>query len=221
MSERLINILIDSFPKLLSYGVKVTLPLTALSFLLALLVAVIVAVIQYVKVPVFSFLCRIYIWIVRGTPLLVQLFIVFYGLPKVGIVFDPFPAAVLVFGLNEGAYMAESIRAALESVPQVLLSAARVQGASQFTAIRRILIPIASKVAVPSLFNSLISMLKGTSLAATITITEMFRESQIITATVYEPLALYSEAAIIYLAFCTILTLLQKWCEGKLGDGKK
>lgn len=216
MSERVISILIESFPKLLAYGIKVTVPLTLLSFVLALFVALIVAVIQYAKIPLLSFLCRVYIWIIRGTPVLVQLFIVFYGLPSVGIVFDAFPAAVLVFGLNEGAYMAESIRAALESVPQVLISAARVQGASRLKAIFTILIPIASKVAVPSLFNSLISMLKGTSLAANITIVEMFREAQVITAKVYEPLALYSEAALIYLLFCTLLTFIQNWVEKKL-----
>lgn len=221
MSERLIGILIDAFPKLISYGVKVTVPLTLLSFALALVVAVVVAIIQYAKIPVLSFLCRVYIWIVRGTPALVQLFIVFYGLPSIGIVFDAFPAAVLVFGFNEGAYMAESIRAALESVPDVLMKAARVQGASNLKAIRKVLIPIASRVAVPSLFNSLISMLKGTSLASTITITEMFREAQMITARVYEPLALYTEAALIYLAFCTILTFIQKRIEIKLGEGMK
>ena len=118
MSERARTILLDSFPKLLSYGVKLTLPLTALSFALALVIALIVAMIQYANVRLLRQVCRFYIWIVRGTPLLVQLYLVFYGLPSVGLMTRTraFDMAVLVFGFNEGAYMAESVRGALESV---------------------------------------------------------------------------------------------------------
>ena len=118
MNERLWGILIDAFPKLLMYGIEVTVPLTILSFALALIISVIVALIQYADVKVLRQICRFYIWIVRGTPLLVQLYLVFYGLPSLGIVLDAFPTAVLVFGLNEGAYMAESVRGALEAVPK-------------------------------------------------------------------------------------------------------
>ena len=100
MTERLWGILTDSFPKLLEYGIKVTIPLTILSFALALTVALGVALIQYARVKGIRQICRFYIWITRGTPLLVQLYIVFYGLPKIGIVLDAFPAAVLVLGLE-------------------------------------------------------------------------------------------------------------------------
>ena len=86
MSERLIGILTDAFPKLLQYGLKVTVPLTVLSFALALFIAIVVAVIQYANVKVLKQLCRIYIWIIRGTPLLVQLYVVFYGLQTFSIV---------------------------------------------------------------------------------------------------------------------------------------
>ena len=116
MNERLWEILVDSFPKLLKYGIEVTVPLTIVSFLLALLISVVVALIQYANVRILRQICRFYIWIIRGTPLLVQLYLVFYGLPSVGIMLDAFPAAVLVFGFNEGAYMAETMRGALESV---------------------------------------------------------------------------------------------------------
>ena len=116
MTERLWGILTDSFPKMLEYGIKVTIPLTILSFALALTVALGVALIQYARVKGIRQICRFYIWITRGTPLLVQLYIVFYGLPKVGIVLDAFPSAVIVLGLNEAAYMAETIRGTLESV---------------------------------------------------------------------------------------------------------
>ncbi|MBR0416856.1 MAG: amino acid ABC transporter permease [Firmicutes bacterium] len=216
MSERLIGILIDAFPKLVSYGIKVTVPLTALSFALALVISVVVAVIQYANVKVLRQLCRFYIWIVRGTPLLVQLYLVFYGLPSIGIVFEAFPAAVLVFGINEGAYMAESVRAALEAIPRDQLEAGLCQGIGFVKIMRRIMIPQAARIAFPSLMNSLISMLKGTSLASCITVTEMFRQAQVINGRVYESLALYSEVALIYLLICTVLTLLQKYIEKKL-----
>ena len=216
MSERLIGILLDAFPKLLLYGVKITVPLTALSFALALVISVVVAVIQYADVKFLKQLCRIYIWIIRGTPLLVQLYVVFYGLPAIGIYFEAFPAAVLVFGINEGAYMAESVRAALEAVPRDQMEAALCQGVGYVKIMRKIMLPQAARVAFPSLMNSLISMLKGTSIASCITVTEMFRQAQIINGRVYESLAIYLEVALIYLAFCTLLTFLQKLIEKKL-----
>jgi len=218
MNERLWGILVDSFPKLLEYGVKVTVPLTALSFALALVVSLIVAMIQYADVPVLRQVCRFYIWIVRGTPLLVQLYLVFYGLPSLGVMLPAYPSAVLVFGFNEGAYMAESIRGALESVSRGQMEAGWCVGLNYLQIMRHVVLPQAFRAAFPALSNSLISMLKGTSLAATITVTEMFREATIINGRVYESLGLYTEVALIYLAFCTILTWLQRLGERKLAS---
>ena len=218
MSERLWGILVDSFPKLLEYGVKVTVPLTVLSFALALVISLIVAMIQYADVPVLRQVCRFYIWIVRGTPLLVQLYLVFYGLPSLGVTLPAYPTAVLVFGFNEGAYMAESIRGALESVSRGQMEAGWCVGLNYLQIMRHVVLPQAFRAAFPALSNSLISMLKGTSLAATITVTEMFREATIINGRVYESLGLYTEVALIYLAFCTILTWLQRMGEKKLAS---
>ena len=218
MSQRLWDSLISSFPRLLGYGLKVTLPLTALSFALALLISVIVAMIQYAKVPVLRQVCRFYIWIVRGTPLLVQLFLVFYGLPQLGVVWAAFPTAVVVFGFNEGAYMAESVRGALESVSRGQMEAGYCVGMNYFQIMWHVILPQAFRTAFPALSNSLISMMKGTSLAATITVMEMFRQAQVINGRVYESLALYSETALIYLMFSTVLTYLQRWGEKKLGQ---
>ena len=218
MNERLWGILIDAFPKLLMYGIEVTVPLTILSFALALVISVIVALIQYADVKVLRQICRFYIWIVRGTPLLVQLYLVFYGLPSLGIVLDAFPTAVLVFGLNEGAYMAESVRGALEAVPKGQVEAGYCVRMSYLQIMVHIVLPQAFRIAFPALSNSLISMVKGTSLAASITVMEMFRQAQVINGRVYESLGLYSEVALIYLMFCTILTALQHWGEKKLGS---
>ena len=118
MSERLVGILVDSFGKILLPGLTVTIPLTVISCTLALIIAVVVALVQFAHVPVLQQIARFYIWVMRGTPVLVQLFVVFYGLPGVGSLIEPFPAAVLVFSINEGAYCAETVRAALEAVPQ-------------------------------------------------------------------------------------------------------
>jgi len=216
MNERLWNILVDSFPKLLRYGVEVTIPLTILSFLLALVVAVIVALIQYANVKVLRQVCRFYIWIIRGTPLLVQLYLVFYGLPSVGVVIDAFPAAVLVLGLNEAAYMAETMRGALESVSRGQMEAGYCVGMNYVQIMLHVVLPQAFRTAFPALGNSMIAMLKETSMAATITVMEMFRQAQVINGRVYESLALYGEVALIYLLFCTILSWVQRFGERRL-----
>ena len=173
-SSRLWNLFIDSFPKMFIRGLTVTIPLTAIAFSLAMVIAVIVALVQFANIKVLKQICRFYIWIFRGTPLLVQLFIVFFGLMNVGLVLEPFLAAVIVFAFNEGAYGAETVRASLESVPPGQLEAGQCAGLSYLQTIFRIVLPQAMRTAFPSLFNALISMLKDTSLAATITVTEMF-----------------------------------------------
>ena len=216
MNERIIKILTDAFPQLIEKFFTMTIPLTALSFALALVIAVLTAMIQYAKVRGLQTLCRLYIWIVRCTPLLVQLYLVFYGLPSLGIVLDAFPTAVLVFGINEGAYMAEAMRGALEAVPTGQLEAGYCVSMSYLSIMRHVILPQAFRTAFPGLSNSLISMVKGTSLASVITVTEMFRQAIVINGRVYESLALYTEVALIYLAFCSALTLLQRWGEKKL-----
>lgn len=216
MDERLWGILVDSFPKLLEYGIKVTVPLTIFSYAIALAVALIVALIQYANVKVLRQICRFYIWVVRGTPLLVQLYIVFFGLPGIGIKLDPFPAAMIVLGFNEGAYMAETIRGALESVSRGQMEAGYCVGLSFPKIMWHIVLPQAFRTAFPALGNSMISMLKETSMAATISVMEMFRQAQVINGRVYESLGLYCEAALIYLLFCTILTRVQRWGEKRL-----
>ena len=216
MSERLIELLLDSFWKILLPGLTATIPLTVIAFSFAMVIAVAAALVQFAKVKVLRQLCRFYIWVFRGPPLLVQLFVVFYGLPRLGIVIEPFPAAVIVFSLNEGAYCAEIIRAALESVPPGQLEAGYCVGMSYLQTMRRIILPQAMRTAFPSLSNSLIAMVKDTSLAANITVTEMFMVTQRIVARTYEPLALYIEVGLIYLLFSTVLTKLQSMGEKKL-----
>ena len=221
MNEELWSLLADSFWKILLPGLTMTIPLTVIAFSLALVIAVAMAMIQFANVKVLKQLARFYIWIFRGTPLLVQLFVVFYGLPNVGILIEPFPAAVLVFSLNEGAYCAESIRAALEAVPAGQMEAGYCAGMSYMQIMRRIVLPQAMRTAFPPLSNSLIAMVKDTSLAANITVTEMFMVTQRIVARTYEPLVLYIEVGLIYLLFSTVLTGLQRAGEKRLATHKR
>lgn len=221
MSERLWNILLDSFWKIFLPGLKVTIPLTVISFSIALVIATAMAMVQFANIKGLRQIARFYIWIFRGTPLLVQLFVVFYGLPRAGILIDPFPAAVLVFSLNEGAYSAETMRAALEAVPAGQLEAGYCVGMSYLQIMRRIILPQAMRTAFPPLSNSLIAMVKDTSLAANITVTEMFMVTQRIVARTNEPLALYIEVGLIYLLFSTVLTKLQGIGEKKLSTYQK
>ncbi len=218
MNSNAISLFIDSFWTILKPGLLMTIPLTVLSFTFALIIATITALVQFAKVPVLKQIARFYIWVVRGTPVLVQLFVVFYGLPNLGILIDPFPAAVLVFSINEGAYSAETIRAALVSVPMGHMEAGECVGMSYLQTIRRIILPQALRTAFPTLANSLIAMVKDTSLAANITVTEMFMQTQRIVARTYEPLLLYIEVGLIYLIFCTILTKVQAIGEKKLNS---
>ena len=218
---RLWELFLESFPKILIPGLTVTIPLTVIAFSLAMVIAVITALVQFANVKVLRQLARFYIWICRGTPLLVQLFVVFFGLSRVGILLEPFPAAVIVFALNEGAYCAETVRAALESVPKGQLEAGLCAGMSYLQTIFRIVLPQAMRTAFPPLSNSLISMVKDTSLAANITVTEMFMVTQRIVARTYEPLLLYLEVGLIYLIFSTVLTKLQVVGEKKLQYDRK
>ena len=210
------SLMADSFGKILIPGLTMTIPLTAISFSLALVIAVVVALVQFANVRVLKQLARFYIWVIRGTPLLVQLYVVFFGLPNVGITLEPFPAAIIVFSINTGAYAAETVRAALEAVPVGQIEAGECVGMSYLQVMRRIVLPQAMRTAFPSLANSLISLMKDTSLAANITVTEMFMATQRIAARTYEHLALYIEVALIYLLFSTVLTKLQRVGEKRL-----
>lgn len=215
MTERVIQILISSFPKILLPGLVYTIPLTLVSFALGLILAVIVALIRVAKVKVLSQIGWFYVWVFRGTPLLVQLFIIFYGLPSIGIRLDAVPSAVIAFSLNIGAYASETIRGSILAVPRGQKEASFAVGLTYVQSMVYIVLPQAMKMSVPALFNTFISLVKDTSLAANVTVTEMFMATQRIVATTYEPLFLYMEVAFVYLMFCTILNYVQKVIEQK------
>jgi L-cystine transport system permease protein len=212
-----LQLMLDSFGPLLWAAVAFTAPLTLLSFIFGLTVGLITALVRLFGPAPLAAIARFYVWIIRGTPLLVQLFLIFYGLPNVGIVLDAFPAALIGFTLNVGAYSSEIVRAAIGSVPKGQWEAAYSIGMSWSQAMRRTILPQAARVAVPPLSNTFISLVKDTSLAAAITVPELFQAAQRIVATTYEPLILYIQAAIIYLGLSSILSALQVRLERRLG----
>lgn len=213
MNERTIEVLADSFFKILIPGLTMTIPLTLISFVLGLVLALLTALVQIGRVPVLRQLARVYIWIIRGTPLLVQLFVMFYGLPVVGIQTNAFTAAVIMFSINTGAYASETIRAAIESVPVGQLEAGYCAGMTWDQTMQRIILPQAMRTAFPPLSNTLIGLVKDTSLASSITVIEMMQKTKQIAARTYEHFALYCEVALIYLIFCTVITFFQHTCE--------
>lgn len=213
------QIMSEALPQMLKSALIYTVPLTVISFAIALFISIMIALVQYSDVPVAKQIARFYIWIMRGTPVLVQLFIVFYGLPKLGLVINAYVATVITFSLNEGAYMAETMRGALESVPKGQIEAGYCVGMTYWQIMRRIVLPQAFRTAFPPLSNSFISLLKDTSLASTITVTEMFMETKRIASRNLKYLALYIELAVVYLMFTTVLTFIQHAIEKKLNKG--
>lgn len=216
MSNRVIEILISAFPKLLLYCVKVTIPLTVIVFILSILLALGTALVQIYHIRVLEKVARFYIWLFRGTPLIVQLYIIFFGLPSLGIMINAYLSAVIAFSLNYAAYNSETIRAAITAVPAGQTEAGYMIGLNRFQIMTRIVLPQATRIAFPTLIGSLIGLTKDSSLAASITVVEMFKTAQQIAASTYEPFALYCEAAVIYLLLCSVLTWLQKRVEKKL-----
>lgn len=201
---------------ILSGGIVGTIPLALASFVLGLAIALAVALMRLSRVRILSWIARAYVSIIRGTPLLVQLFVIFYGLPSLGIKIDPWPSAIIAFALNVGGYAAEVIRAAILSVPKGQWEAAHTIGMGRSLALRRIILPQAARVSVPPLSNTFISLVKDTSLASLILVTELFRQAQKIATASSEFMLLYLEAALIYWMICLVLSSGQGLLEKRL-----
>ncbi|NVM93829.1 amino acid ABC transporter permease [Arthrobacter wenxiniae] len=193
-----------------------TIPLALASFAIGLALALLVAMLRISRNKVANGVGRFYVSVIRGTPLLVQLFVIFYGLPALGVKLDPWPSAIIAFSMNVGGYAAEVIRAAILSVPQGQWEAGHMIGMSRGQTLLRIILPQAARVSVPPLSNTFISLVKDTSLASLILVTEMFRVAQQVAAFSQEFMLLYVEAALIYWVICLILSTAQSQLEKRL-----
>ncbi|MFD1672613.1 amino acid ABC transporter permease [Agrilactobacillus yilanensis] len=219
----MLHTIVTSVPELLKAGIQYTIPLALISFFFGLILAVLTAVVKLMPKPghklpklgwrILQAIFAFYVWLFRSTPLLVQLFIIFFGLPNAGIELPAFLAAVVTFSLNTGAYASETIRASISSIPNDQWEAAYTLGMKRPQILMRIIFPQAMRIAIPPLSNSFIGLVKDTSLASSITILEMFTVSQQITAKNYEPLLMYTIVAAIYAIFCSVLTYLQHYLE--------
>ncbi|WP_183591403.1 ABC transporter substrate-binding protein/permease [Nocardioides soli] len=210
------EVLRDTAGPMLVGLLKGTIPLTVVSFAVGLTLAVGAALARLSSVRVLDGIARVYISIIRGTPLLVQLFIVFFGLGQVGIRLDPYVAAGIAFSLNVGGYAAEIVRASILSVPRGQYEAATVIGMDYGQSMRRIILPQAARIAVPPLSNTLLSLIKDTSLASLVLVPELFREAQVAAALSTEYLPLYCLAAVYYWVVCQLVTMAQAPLERRL-----
>lgn len=195
---------------------KANIPLTIASFLIGMALAVAAALARLSSIKPLDWLARFYISVIRGTPLVVQLFIVFYGLPQVGIDLDPYPAAIAALSLNVGGYAAEVVRAAILSVPRGQYEAATVIGMDYGQSMRRVVLPQAARIAVPPLSNVLLSLIKDTALASLVLVPELFREAQVTAARTTDYLPLYAMAALYFWVVCYLVSLAQAPLERRL-----
>ncbi|MBG6057959.1 cystine transport system permease protein [Cryobacterium sp. MP_M5] len=216
MNQSTWDLFLSSLGPIVLGAVTGTIPLALVSFAVGLALALVLALMRLSRRRWISSIARVYISIVRGTPLLVQLFVIFYGLPSLGVLIDPWPSAVIAFSVNVGGYAAEVIRAAILSVPKGQWEAAYMIGMSHRRALTRIILPQAARVSVPPLSNTFISLVKDTSLASLILVTELFRQAQQVAAFSQEFMLLYLEAALVYWVICLALSSVQGVLETRL-----
>lgn len=214
--QRYYDIAVSSLLPLLKGAFFYTIPISIISFMIGLILAVLTALARLSNITFIQVIARIYVSILRGTPLIVQLFILFYGLPNINIIIDPLPAAIIGFSLSVGAYGSEIVRASILSIPKGQWEAGYSIGMSYAQNLKRIILPQAARVSLPPLSNTFISLIKDTSLAALILVTEMFRRAQEIASTNYEFLLLYSEVALLYWLICFPLSVVQDRMETRL-----
>jgi cystine transport system permease protein len=215
MIEESLQLALDSAPFLLK-GAYFTVILSLGGMFFGLLLGFGLALMRLSRLKLLSGIARVYVSFFRGTPLLVQLFMIYYGLPQLGIELDPLPAALIGFSLNMGAYACEILRSAIGAVDRGQWEAAASIGMTRAQTMRRAILPQAARTALPPLGNSFISLVKDTALAATIQVPELFRQAQLITARTFEIFTMYLAAALIYWILASLLAHLQHRLEARV-----
>jgi len=210
------DLFLSSFWPILLGGIVGTIPLALVSFVFGLFLALGVALLRLSHLRVLRAIGWFYVSVIRGTPLLVQLFFIFYALPGLGVLIDPWPSAIVAFSLNVGGYAAEVIRAAILSVPKGQWEAGYTIGYSNTQTLWRVILPQAARVSVPPLSNTFISLVKDTSLASVVLVTELFRVARQIATFSSDFVLIYLEAALIYWLICLALGGAQGVLEKRL-----
>ncbi len=215
MIEGSLQLVLDSLPFLLK-GAWWTVVLSLGGMFFGLLLGFGLALLRLYAFWPLQWLARVYVSFFRGTPLLVQLFMIYYGLPQLGIQLDPLPAALIGFSLNMAAYTAEILRAAIASIDRGQWEAAASIGMGRAQTLYRAILPQAARTPLPPLGNSFISLVKDTALAATIQVPELFRQAQLITARTFEIFTMYLAAALIYWLLASVLAYFQGRLEHRV-----
>lgn len=210
-----INVLKEIFPVLIK-ATGITIELTVISVVLGTIIGIFVALLKLTKNPFINVIASFYTWIIRGTPMLLQLFFFYYGLPFVGIKLEPMNAAIIGLSLNSGAYMAEIIRGGIISVDKGQFEACKALGFTYVQTMTRVILPQTIRVLLPPVGNEFITMLKDTSLVSTIAMVELMRSAQQIYSSNFRPMEPFFIAACIYLALTTVFTGIFSVWEKKL-----
>ncbi|MES2756799.1 MAG: amino acid ABC transporter permease [Pseudomonadota bacterium] len=211
----LFDLLRDAAPVMLT-GAGYTLVFAIASMVGGLALGFPAAVMRMSPYALLRWPATLYVSVMRGTPLLVQIFVIYYGLPSIGIEFTPVTAGVLALSLNAGAYLSESLRGAIDSIGVGQWRASFSLGLGYWQTLRHIVLPQALRVAVPSMSNTLISLIKDTSLVSVITMTELMLTTKEVIATTFRPLPLYIAAAAIYWCMSLAFEAVQRRAERRL-----
>jgi polar amino acid transport system permease protein len=209
------GIIYQTLPILLK-GSVMTIELTVITLCLGTILGILLALLRISKNKVFNVISGFYIWVFRGTPLLLQLFFFYYGLPFIGVTLSPFGAAILGLGLNCSAYMSEIIRGGIISIDVGQFEASKALGFTYFDTMQKVILPQTFKVIIPPVGNEFIAMLKDTSLVSTIAMVELMRSAQQMYATTFKPIEIFLVAGILYLLLTTVFTGVFSVFEKKL-----
>ncbi|WP_095125266.1 cystine ABC transporter permease [Pseudomonas sp. Irchel s3a12] len=213
--EATFQIIREAMPFLLK-GMYFTVILSLGGMFFGFLLGFSLALMRLSRFKVANWIARIYVSFFRGTPLLVQLFVIYFGLPQVGIELDPIPAALIGLSLNMAAYICEILRSSISSIERGQWEAAASIGMTRAQTLRRAILPQAMRTALPALGNSFISLVKDTAQAATIQVPELLRQAQLISARNFEIFTMYLSAALLYWILASVLAHLQNKLEERV-----
>lgn len=202
-------------------GAGTTLLLTVVSMLLGIAGGFVLALIKRSPIAPLRWFAHGYIWLFRGTPVLLQLIFVFAGLPEIGVKFSPIICAIIALSLNEAAYMAEIVRSGVEAVSKGQRTAAMMLGLKDAQIMRHVILPQAARVALPPTGNQFIGMLKTSALASVIAVQDVLLVAQRTAASNFDYVATLVAAAIYYLVLTTIFTIALGWVERRLDPARR
>jgi glutamine transport system permease protein len=215
------QLLKDSLPSLLS-GLSVTIELAVISLILAVILGIILGIFSISTSKILKSIATAYIYIIRGTPLMIQALFLYFGVGQaLNIQFDPVVAGIITLTANASAYMAEIFRGGIQAIDVGQMEAARSLGLSYSKAMRKVILPQAVKIMIPSILNQFIVTLKDTSILTVISVRELTESGKIIIARNYKSLEMYAILACMYFIIITALTLVSSYVERRSSYGNK